>query len=451
MVTLFAFLLTLGLLITIHEYGHFLVARLCGVKVLQFSIGFGKSLYKRRFGRDGTEFILAAFPLGGYVRMLDEREAPVAESELSRAFNRQPVWKRMAIVVAGPLANLLLAIALYWVLFMSGVAGLKPILGEVAEGSAASRASMKTGEVVRKIDGTAVTSWQDVRWLILQQSLKASQVEVEAASGTNETHLHQLDLSGLAHDDPEQDILQQLGLSPYQPPMPARVGQLMEDSAAQRGGLQVGDEVISVNDVPVMQWESFVGIVRENPGKALRVKVQREGREQMLLLTPDAVQEDGKTIGRIGAAYRMEQHELDKLLVEIRYAPLPALSHAIGKTWDTSIFSLKMLGSMLTGAVSWKGVSGPVTIASYAGQSAQVGWKAFLTFLALVSISLGVLNLLPIPVLDGGHLMYYMVEILKGSPVSEHAMEIGQKIGLALLGLLMACALYNDINRIITG
>jgi len=451
MVTLFAFLLTLGLLITIHEYGHFLVARLCGVKVLQFSIGFGKALYKRRFGRDGTEFILAAFPLGGYVRMLDEREAPVAEAELPRAFNRQPVWKRMAIVVAGPLANLLLAIALYWVLFMSGVAGLKPVLGEVAEGSAAARASMKAGEVVRKIDGTPVTSWQDVRWLILQQSMESTQVEVEAASGTNETHLHQLDLSGLAHDDPEQDILQQLGLSPYQPPMPARVGELMEDSAAQRGGLQVGDEVISVNDAPVTQWESFVGIVRENPGKTLRVKVERGGREQMLLLTPDAVQEGGKKIGRIGAAYRMEQHELDELLVGIRYAPLPALSQAIGKTWDTSIFSLKMLGSMLTGAVSWKGVSGPVTIASYAGQSAQVGWKAFLTFLALVSISLGVLNLLPIPVLDGGHLMYYMVEILKGSPVSERAMEIGQKIGLALLGLLMACALYNDINRIITG
>lgn len=451
MVTLFAFLLTLGLLITIHEYGHYLVARLCGVKVLQFSIGFGRALVKRKFGRDGTEFILAVFPLGGYVRMLDEREAPVAPEELARAFNRQPVWKRMAIVVAGPLANLLLAIALYWVLFMSGVTGLKPVLGDVAEGSAAARASMKAGELVRKIDDMPVASWQDVRWLILQQSMKSSRVEIEAANGDNETHLHQLDLSDIAHDAPERDILEQLGLSPYQPAMPARVGEVVDGGAAQRGGLKVGDKIISVNDEPITEWEAFVGVVRENPDRVLRVRVGREGRDETLQLTPDSVQESGRKIGRIGAAYRMEQYELDRLLVEIRYAPLPALSHAIGKTWDTSVFSLKMLGNMLTGAISWKGVSGPVTIASYAGQSAQIGWKAFLTFLALVSISLGVLNLLPIPVLDGGHLMYYMVEILKGSPVSERAMEVGQKIGLALLGLLMACALYNDINRIITG
>jgi regulator of sigma E protease len=451
MLTLFAFLLTLGLLITIHEYGHYLVARLCGVKVLQFSIGFGRALIKRKFGRDDTEFILAVFPLGGYVRMLDEREAPVAQEELARAFNRQPVWKRMAIVAAGPLANLLLAIALYWVLFMSGVTGLKPVLGDVAEGSAASRASMKAGEMVRKIDDVPVASWQDVRWLILQQSLKSSRVEIEAANGNNETHLHQLDLSDIAHDDPERDILEQLGLSPYQPAMPARVGEIIDGGAAQRDGLQVGDTIVSVSGMPITEWEAFVGVVRENPGKVLPVKVAREGRDVTLQLTPDSAKEGDKLIGRIGAAYRMEQHELDRLLVEIRYAPLPALSHAIGKTWDTSVFSLKMLGNMLTGAISWKGVSGPVTIASYAGQSAQIGWKAFLTFLALVSISLGVLNLLPIPVLDGGHLMYYMVEILKGSPVSERAMEVGQKIGLALLGLLMACALYNDINRIITG
>ena len=451
MLTLFAFLFTLGVLITIHEYGHYLVARLCGVKVLQFSIGFGRALYKRSFGRDGTEFILAAFPLGGYVRMLDEREAPVAEEDLPRAFNRQPVWRRMAIVVAGPLANLLLAVALYWVLFMSGVTGLKPIVGDVPAGSAAAHASMKPGEVVRKIGDDPVGSWQDVRWLILQQSMKSSSVEIEATSGTSETHLHRLDLSGLAHDDPERDVLDQLGLTPYQPAMPARVGEIIEDGAAQRGGLQVGDQIVSVNGAPIFDWESFVSMVRENPGRALSLKAKRANQEVMLSVTPDAVKEGGRTIGRIGAAYRMEQHELDQLLVEVRYAPLPALSQAIGKTWDTSIFSLKMLGNMLTGAISWKGVSGPVTIASYAGQSAQVGWKAFLTFLALVSISLGVLNLLPIPVLDGGHLMYYMVEFLKGSPVSERAMEIGQKIGFALLGLLMACALYNDINRLITG
>lgn len=451
MLTLFAILVTLGLLITVHEYGHYLAAHLCGVKVLQFSIGFGRALYTRRFGRDGTEFIVAAFPLGGYVRMLDEREAPVAEMELPRAFNRQPVWKRMAVVVAGPLANLLLAIVLYWVLFMSGVAGLKPLLGEVPENSAAGRASMKAGELVRKVAGTPVATWQEVRWVLLQQSLKSSRVEVEASSGSNETHLHQLDLSRLAQNDPDRDILDQLGLAPYRPPMPARVGEVLDGGAAARDGLRVGDEIISVNGIAVAQWEDFVDIVRQSPARPLELQIRRAGRQEPLRLTPDAVQEGGKRVGRIGAAHRLEQRELDKLLVQVQYAPLPALWHAAGKTWDTSLFSLKMVGSMLTGAVSWKGVSGPVTIASYAGQSAHVGWKAFLAFLALVSISLGVLNLLPIPVLDGGHLMYYMAEILKGSPVSERAMEIGQKVGFALLVLLMACALYNDINRLITG
>jgi regulator of sigma E protease len=451
MLTLFAFLLTLGLLITVHEYGHYLVARLCGVKVLQFSIGFGRALLKRRIGREGTEFVLAAFPLGGYVKMLDEREAPVPENDLPRAFNRQAVWKRMAIVVAGPLANLLLAVGLYWVLFMSGVVGLKPVMGDAPKGSAAANASMKAGELISKVAGIPVASWQDVRWILLQQSLKASHVEVETSINGRETHLHQLDLSGLAYDDASHDVLDQLGLVAYIPPMPARVGEVLDGGAAARDGLKVGDEIISVNGIAIAQWEDFVGMVRQNPGKPLVLQIYRDGHEETLRLTPDPVQEDANRIGRVGAAYHMEQKEIDQLLVQIQYPPIPALWHATEKTWDTSVFSLKMLGSMLTGAVSWKGVSGPVTIASYAGQSAHVGWKAFLTFLALVSISLGVLNLLPVPVLDGGHLMYYVVEIFKGSPLSDHAMEIGQKVGFALLGLLLACALYNDITRLITG
>lgn len=451
MLTLLAFVVTLGLLITVHEYGHFLVARLCGVKVLQFSIGFGRALYTRRLGRDGTEFILAAFPLGGYVKMLDEREAPVAEHELGRAFNRQPVWKRMAVVVAGPLANLLLAIALYWILFLSGVAGLKPVLGEVEAGSAAARASLKAGEVIRKVADVPVDTWQDVRWLLLQQSLEASQVEIETQGTGNETYVHQLALTSLVHEEGEGDVLDQLGLAVYRPPMQARVGEVVSGGAAERAGLLAGDEILAVDGRAVTQWEGFVAIVRQSAGRELQLKIRRDGAEMALRLMPDSIQDQGETIGRIGAAYRMPPEEMERLLVEVSYAPLPALWHAADKTWDTSLFSLKMLGSMLTGAVSWKGVSGPVTIASYAGQSAQVGWKAFLSFLALVSISLGVLNLLPIPVLDGGHLMYYMVEILKGSPVSERAMEIGQKVGFVLLGLLMSCAIYNDINRIITG
>ncbi len=452
MVTVLAFLVTLGILVTVHEYGHFQVARWCGVKVLRFSVGFGKPLFSRRFGKDQTEFILAALPFGGYVKMLDEREAPVENaSDIPCAFNRQSVWKRIAIVSAGPAANLLLAVFLYWILFMHGVVGMKPILGEITQGSPAAVASMKSGELIQKVAGEPVNTWQDVRWIVLQQSLKSPVVEVEAVSGGNEVHLHRLALSGIDKEDYEGDFLDKLGLKPYQPSVPARVGEIVEGSAAEKAGLKVGDEILLINGVAIKQWEELVNTVRKNPGHLLNLKIKRDGSNLDLPITPDAAEEDGQRIGRIGAAYRMEQAELDKLLVNIPYTPLPALSKAIGKTWETSTFSLKMLGKMVTGDVSWKGISGPVTIASYAGQSANIGWKAFLGFLALISISLGVLNLLPIPVLDGGHLLYYMIEIFKGSPVSEAVMETGQRVGLALLGLLMVVAFYNDFNRFITG
>lgn len=451
MMTLLAFLLTIGILVVVHEYGHFLAARLCGVKVLRFAIGFGQPLYTRVFGRDRTEFVIAMIPLGGYVKMLDEREAPVAENELSRTYNRQNVWKRSAIVIAGPVANLLLAILLYWVLFMSGIPGMKPILGEVPEKSPAAQASLKSDEIITRVNGALVKTWQDVRWALLQQSLKSSSVEIEAVSGRDETHLHRLDLSILAHNGFDGDVLDQLGLAPATPAMAARVGDILDGGAAQRDGLLVDDIVSKVNDTPVAGWEAFVQLVRGNAGKTMHLEVLRANEVVKIKLTPDIVQENGQSVGHIGAAYRMRDEEIRKYMVDVRYSPLPAFGQAVGKTWDTSVLSLKLLGSMVMGSVSWKGVSGPVTIASIAGQSAHVGWKAFIGFLALVSISLGVLNLLPIPVLDGGHLMYHIVEILKGSPVSERTMEIGQRAGLAVLGMLMTIAIYNDINRIITG
>src|SRR5665647_17378 len=451
MLTLIAFVVTLGVLITVHEYGHYQVARWCGVKVLRFCIGFGKPLFTRTYGQDQTEFVLAAFPLGGYVKMLDEREAPVNADDLPRAFNRQSVWKRMAIVSAGPIANLLLAIALYWLLFMHGVMSMKPLLGEVPQSTAAAQASMKAGELIRKVAGVPVSTWQDVRWTLLQQSLKTPQVEIEAVSGSDEVYLHQLQLGDIGKDDFDRDVLEKLGLTPYQPNVPAKIGEIIPGGAAERDGLKAGDQILVVNGIAVGQWEDFVSVVRNNPGKRLALQVLREGTTLVLPVTPDTAKENGQQIGRVGAAYQMDQNEIDKLLVNVQYAPLPALTKAVEKTWETSIFSLKMLGNMLTGVVSWKGVSGPVTIASYAGKSAHAGWMAFLNFLAVVSISLGVLNLLPVPVLDGGHLLYYMVELIKGSPVSEQVMEIGQHIGLALLGLLMACALYNDFNRLIIG
>jgi regulator of sigma E protease len=450
--TVIAFIVTLGILVTVHEYGHFQMARWCGVKVLRFSIGFGKPLFSKHFGKDQTEFVLAALPFGGYVKMLDEREAPVENaSDIPYAFNRQSVWKRIAIVLAGPAANLLLAIFLYWILFMHGVVGMKPILGEITQGSPAAAASMKSGELIRKVAGESVNTWQDVRWIVLQQAIKSASVEVEAISGSNELHLHQLVLSSIGKEDYEGDFLDKLGLKPYQPSVPAKVGEVIKGSAAERAGVKVGDEVLLIDHVAVRQWEDLVNIIRKNPGQALNLKIKRGTGNIDLPITPDIAEENGQRIGRIGAAYRMEQVELDKLMVNIPYAPLPALSQAISKTWETSVFSLKMLGKMFTGDVSWKGISGPVTIASYAGQSAHIGWKAFVGFLALISISLGVLNLLPIPVLDGGHLLYYMIEIFKGSPVSKSVMETGQRVGLALLGLLMVVAFYNDFNRFITG
>jgi regulator of sigma E protease len=457
MLTILSFLVTLGVLITIHEYGHFQVARWCGVKVLRFSLGFGQPLLTKKIGRDQTEFIIAALPLGGYVKMLDEREmsdddkSKLSAQDMSRAFNRQSVWKRIAIVAAGPIANLLLAIVLYWVLFMYGVIGMKPIMGDIAAGTAAAKASLSTSNVIVKVGGIPVKTWQDVRWELLNQVVKSSSVEIETMKTSQEFYSSNLSLSTFNPDDLEKDILEQLGLTPYQPVMPAIVGEVLPHSAAEVAGLQLGDEVLSVDGVPVSGWENLVGIIHKSPAKTLTIKVKRNQQAINLKVTPDSVEDHGQKIGRIGAAYHLSQEERDKLLVNVQYPPMQALTKATEKTWETSTFSLKMLGNMLVGKVSWKGLSGPVTIANYAGQSAQMGWIAFVGFLATISISLGVLNLLPIPVLDGGHLLYYMAEIVKGSPVSDKVMEIGQRVGISILGMLMICAVYNDINRLITG
>jgi regulator of sigma E protease len=395
--------------------------------------------------------VIAAFPLGGYVRMLDESEAPVTESERMWAYNRQSLWKRSAIVAAGPMANLLLAIFLYWTLFVSGVTDLKPVLGEITPGSPAASASLKAGETISKINGKKVSSWQEVHWNLLNHAIKGDVVDIEARSGDKEVHLHKLDMRLLGSEDFDENVLQKIGVSPAKPFIPARVGEILPDSAAESDGLKVGDLILAIDDVPVNGWENFVQRIRESANKKLALEFEREGRKQVINLTPDATRENGKTVGRIGAAYRVSPGELDRYLTEVKYPPLQALGRAAEKTWSTSIMSLKMIGSMISGAVSWKGVSGPVTIASLAGQSAGLGWKAFVSFLALISVSLGVLNLLPVPMLDGGHLMYHTIEFFKGSPVSERAMELGQRVGLAVLGMLMVLAILNDINRLLAG
>lgn len=462
MMTLIAFIVTIGLLVTIHEYGHFQVARWCGVKVLKFSIGFGKPLWQKTFGKDKTEFVLAAIPLGGFVKMLDEREQKAeleanpeltqinySEAELKRAFNRQTVWKRIAIVSAGPIANLLLAIVLYWGLFMLGVTGTRPIIGDVAKDSLAAQASITTGEVIQKINGEPVSSWQEARWVLLEESLESKSVKIEAINQNNEMFQHTLSFTGI-NNDSEIDVLKKIGLEEYRPTIAAVIGEILPDTTSEKAGFKADDKIISIDGVTIIDWEQVVNIVKASPNKKLWFEIERAQKTLRIAATPEKVEENGESIGRMGAAVKIDQKELDKLLVQFNYSPLMSLQKAVNKTWSTSIFSLKMLGKMLVGQVSLKSISGPVTIADYAGKSANMGLKTFLSFLALVSISIGVLNLLPIPVLDGGHLMYYTVEIFKGSPVSENIMLVGQKIGFVILGLLMTIAIFNDVTRLLT-
>lgn len=454
MLTVVAFIITIGILVTVHEYGHFQVARWCNVKVIKFSVGFGRPIWSKKFGRDQTEFVIAAIPLGGYVKMLGEElvaTASDATEDMSRALNRQSVQKKMAIVLAGPAANLLLAIGLYCLLFMSGTVGLKPFVGEVLPNSPAAASGIKTGTMVTMVDANAVKTWQDVRWFLLNASLKNDKVVLQTINQFNETSLHQLDVSNLNQDNVDKDIIAKLGLTVYQPPVSARIGEVLARSPAELAGLKTGDLVLAVNQQKIVDWESFVAVIKGHPLQSLTLKILRANKEIDLSITPELVNEKSGSYGRIGAGFEMTQTELEPYLVTQHYGLLDAIVKSLEKTWDTAIFSLKMLGNMVLGNVSWKGMSGPVTIASYAGQSANMGFKVFVGFLALVSISIGVLNLLPIPILDGGHFMYYMVEFFTGKPASEFAINLGQKVGFSILIFTMILALYNDLNRLITG
>jgi len=449
MTTFFAFIGAIVLLVAFHEYGHYWVARWCGVKVLRFSIGFGKVLYSKKFTGGETEWSISAIPLGGYVKMLDEREGEVAAEDLPRAFNRQPVMRRMAIVVAGPLANLLLAIVLYWGLFIYGVPGLKPVLGNIIPDTPAAVAQLQTQQTIVSINGTETPSWQDVRWVLLDSVLQGGKAALEIRTLQGELLKRELDMSSLTAADLDSDFMRKLGLQTYQPVVRAVIGKLVDAGVAQRAGLRVDDLILSANGEPVADWVKWVEVVRSHPGKLLHLKVQREGHEIPLDLTPDTIIEGDKQIGKIGAAPLINQQEFDALMTDVHYPPVQALGQAVRKTWETSVVSLQMMGRMIMGQVSLKNLSGPITIADYAGQSAGMGMGAYLSFLALISISLGVLNLLPIPLLDGGHLLYYMVEMIKGSPVPEVLWEAGQKAGMALLFTLMALALFNDFSRLI--
>jgi regulator of sigma E protease len=449
--TIVAFIIALGLLIVVHEYGHYLIARLCNVKVLRFSVGFGRPLFTKKIGRDQTEWVVAAIPFGGYVKMLDEREGEVDPREAQRAFNRQSVWRRFAIVVAGPIANFLFAIAAYAGLFMYGLPEARPVLGTPPEATVAAAAGLRAGDTVRAVEGEPITTWQELRWRVLQSALQRSPLRLDVVNEKGHLNSVTLDLRSFPADDVEADALERIGLRLYRPPLDPVIGQLVRAGAAERAGLQPGDRIVLADGKPVESWDALVAAVQARPDMPLPLKIDRGGVSQTIEVVPAAVNAGGKRIGRIGAAPQLPASHADKMLIRVQHGVLESVWKATVKTGDIAVFSLKMLGKMLLGEVSWKHLSGPVTIADFAGQSAAMGWVSYLTFLALISISLGVLNLLPIPLLDGGHLMYYAIEIVKGKPVSERTMELGQRVGLALLIVMMAFAFYNDLNRLLTG
>ncbi|HEX7045737.1 MAG TPA: RIP metalloprotease RseP [Burkholderiales bacterium] len=442
-----AFVVALGILIVVHEFGHFWVARRCGVKVLRFSIGFGKPLWRRAVGADRTEIAVSAIPLGGYVKMLDETEAPVAEAEAGRAFNRQPVWKRIAIVAAGPGFNFLFAILAYWLVYAVGIDGVRPIVGEVAPQSIAAAAGFRPGDEILAIDGREVQSWGQRRLYLIDRALDRAVVEVEVRDAAGELHVRRLDLSGIPAAAVDGGLLERaIGLYGYMPQVLPVVGAL-EDGPAKTAGMQVGDRIVAIEDRAVERWEEVVAAISARPEQPTRVTVERDGERRTLEVTPAPVAQGSTTVGRINI--RPQVAELPpEMRVHVQFGPLAALGESVANTWAMTALTLEMLYRMVTLEVSSRNISGPITIAQYAGQTAMIGAVQFVMFLAVISISLAVLNLLPIPVLDGGHLLYFVIEAIKGSPVSERAMLFGQQVGIALLAGLMMLAFYNDLTRI---
>jgi regulator of sigma E protease len=451
-ISLAAFIVAIGILVTVHEFGHFWVARRLGVKVLRFSIGFGPPLWSRSTGQDGTELVIAAVPLGGYVKMLDEREGEVPASERHRAFNRQPLATRCAVVAAGPLFNLLFAIIAYWIMYASGVPGMRPVIGEVIPSSYAEKAGFVAGDEILAIHGKRTPSWESAVLALLDVGLDAPAafpVSVREPDGHERELRVALDKSTrlLGKGNP----LENFGIKPWRPLYQPIIDHLEAGSPAERAGMHAGDLVVAADGSAITDWNQWVDYVRRRPGQPILVQVKRGDRLVNLSVTPGAVKEDGATVGRIGAYVRpqdSEQHA--RMRVVVRYGLIGAMPVALGKTWEMTTLTLRTLGKMITGNASIENLSGPISIARYAGQSAALGLSAYLGFLAVVSVSLAVLNLLPVPVLDGGHLLYYLVELVKGSPVSETAQLVGQRLGIIALLILMTLAFYNDLARLFT-
>lgn len=444
-------LIALGVLVTIHEFGHFWVARRCGVKVLRFSIGFGTP-FARWKDKKGTEFVLAVLPLGGYVKMVDEREGNVNAEDLPFAFNRKSVWQRMAIVAAGPIANFLLAILFYWLVFLGGVQGVAPVIDSVTPGSVADRAGLEAGQEIVAVDGEPTPTVQTLgEQLVLRLGeTGAIHFTVRYPDSTLNYEL-EAELNGWQVDDSDPDPIGDMGIVLYTPKIEPVADQIMPEEPAADAGLISGDRILSVDGTPLSTWREWVDYVRARPGQHLLVEVERghsvENTFETVIIPRAVTQDDGSVIGQVGMSVVIPEWP-ESYLRTMEYSVFGALKQGIHQTRKTTVMVLDSIKKMVTGLISPKHLSGPITIAKVAGASAQYGVSAYLGFLALLSVSLGVLNLLPIPVLDGGHLMYYLVEAVKGSPVSEKVQMAGYRLGLFLVVGLMVIALYNDVMRL---
>ena len=440
-----SFLVVLGILVTFHELGHYLVARWCGVKVLRFSVGFGRVVWSRRVGTDRTEFAVSALPLGGYVKMADEREGNLPPEDLPRSFNRASVWRRIAIVAAGPIANLLLAVLLYAGLYVAGVPGHKPVLAEPPAGTPAAVAGFAAGDRVTGVDGVAVESFHDLRWRLLDASGRDRiELAVSTLGGAQATRV--LSLAQLSGSDWEGPFMQKLGLAAdFGPPL---IEEAVAGKPAARAGLRSGDRILAVDGATVRSPADVALATNAKPGVEILFRVERDGARFDVPLVPDVTESGGRRVGIAGVRLKVDPEVAKGLATTVRYGPLRAFAEGARKTWELSVFTVKMLGRVLTGEASVRNISGPITLADYAGQSAQAGALVFVGYLALISISLGVLNLLPVPLLDGGQLLYYFAEIVRGRPLSDRAFELGQRIGMAVLAALMALALFNDFSRL---
>ena len=434
------FLIVIGILVTVHEFGHFWVARRLGVKVLRFSIGFGKPLYTWRRKGDDTEYQLAIIPLGGYVKMLDENEGEVPPEERERAFNRQPLGVRSAIVAAGPMSNFLFAVLAIWLAFGIGVDDMEPVVGKVTPASIAERSGFEPGDRLLEIDGKPVKTWGQYQLYLFHRALQGREVAFVVRDADGGERAVRVDFGALERGQVDQQVMQSgIGLWPKLPP--AEISGVVPGSPAERAGLREGDRVLSVDGEATPDWVALVKAVAAKPGENLLLEVLRDGRRMTVEVQAGRAVVGEREIGRIGIYPPRHSG------VKLRYGPLEGFWRAIEYNWQISAVTLRSLAKMVTAEISTESISGPITIARYAGYSVQSGGVELLRFLAIISVSLGLLNLLPIPLLDGGHLLFYAIEAVKGSPLSERAMMLGQQLGILLLALLMSLAFYNDIIR----